>query len=228
MDTPSILFKNRSSINSMFEVQDWGLLDYEQALEKQLQLVEKVSKENLTGILAITTHNPIVTLGRKTQTGDVFAWEGPVKEIARGGRATYHGPSQLVVYPIINLAKLSTPNDIGWYMRKLEDSIVATLAEYKITARGNNTNDPENTGVWVNDKKIASLGVGVKSTPEKTWVTYHGAAINLDYDPKAFVGMNPCGLSSSVMTSLEQVLGHKVDRAEFTKKLIGNINFRIK
>jgi lipoate-protein ligase B len=201
----------------MLKFEDWGLIDYEEALNKQLQKVEEVSEsqsENF-GFLVFCSHPPVVTLGRKTQPGDVFGWQGSVIEISRGGRATYHGPSQLVVYPILKI------KDIGKYLRAVEDSIIEVLKSYGVEAVGktlqkkSDTEDAtEETGVWVGRQKIASLGIGVKK-----WVTYHGAAINLDEDPQAFTGMKPCGFSSETMVCLERLTGHKVPRQEFAERL---------
>lgn len=206
----------------MLKFEDWGLIDYEQALNRQLEKVEEVAKateqasqgENF-GFLIFCTHPAVVTLGRKTQPGDVFGWKGPIIEISRGGRATYHGPSQLVVYPIFKI------KDIGKYLRDFENAILDVLKTYGIEAVGKTLQkksdlqeETEETGVWVGRQKIASLGIGVKK-----WITYHGAAINLDEDPLAFQGMKPCGFSSETMVSLEKLLGRKVDRQEFSEKL---------
>lgn len=201
----------------MLKFEDWGLIDYEKALEKQLEKVNEVSESQSEdfGFLVFCSHPAVVTLGRKTQPGDVFGWKGPVIEISRGGRATYHGPSQLVVYPILKIS------DIGKYLRTMEDAIVAVLKDYGVDAVGktmqqksDSQDATEETGVWVGRQKIASLGIGVKK-----WVTYHGAAINLDVDPQAFTGMKPCGFNSETMVSLEKLTGRKVDRHEFSAKL---------
>lgn len=195
--------------------QDWGLIDYETALQKQTELVETTHKEGLVGYLIFCTHPPVVTLGRATKPEDVFGWTGKVIEISRGGRATYHGPSQLVVYPILNLThprKGRKDREIIGYLRALEDSIVEVLGEYDIHAQGRSLQkNPhtesvgDETGVWVERQKIASLGIGVRK-----WITYHGAAINLTYDPKAFIGMNPCGFKTETMVSLEQLLQNRL------------------
>jgi lipoyl(octanoyl) transferase len=197
--------------------EDWGLIDYQEALNKQLERVQEVAEsqsENF-GFLVFCTHPAVVTLGRKTQAGDVFGWQGPVIEISRGGRATYHGPSQIVVYPIFKI------KDIGRYLRRMEDAIIAVLKTYGIDAVGktlqkksDTTEDTEETGVWVGRQKIASLGIGVKK-----WVTYHGAAINLDYDTQAFQGMKPCGFNTETMVSLEQLTGRPIDHPEFAERL---------
>jgi len=200
-------------------IEDWGLIDYEKALKKQENLVEIIAQKKLPGTIVFCTHPPIVTLGRKTQEGDVFAWEGPICEVSRGGRATYHGPSQLIVYPILNLDLENQKwpkQDLGYFLKNLENSIIETLKTYGVESIGKSlqTTSGEATGVWVGEKKIASLGIGVRK-----WVTYHGAAINLDDDPKAFFGMNPCGFKKEIMVSLGGLLGRKVDRNEFQSRL---------
>ena len=208
------------------QVLDWGLIEYTEATEKQLQLVQEVSSDvNHKGYIVFCTHPHVVTTGRQTQPEDVFGFKGPVIEVTRGGRATYHGPSQLIIYPILNLKKpraLRGPQEIRGYLRDFEKAIVQTLAEYDIHAVGKTAQklagaeaETDETGVWVGQHKIASLGIAVKK-----WVCYHGAAINLDYNPEAFQGLNPCGFKSSTMASLEQLLNKKIDRPDFQKKLI--------
>ncbi|MGZ5279517.1 MAG: lipoyl(octanoyl) transferase LipB [Pseudobdellovibrionaceae bacterium] len=201
----------------MLKFEDWGLLDYEEALNRQLQKVEEVSKSQSEdfGFLIFCSHPAVVTLGRKTQPGDLCGWQGPTKEISRGGRATYHGPSQLVVYPIFKI------RDIGQYLRDFENAILHVLENYGVKAVGKTlqkkpevSEETEETGVWVGRQKIASLGIGVKK-----WVTYHGAAINLDHDPEAFQGLKPCGFTSDTMVSLEKILNRKIDRQQFSESL---------
>lgn len=201
--------------------EDWGLIDYREALAKQEALVEKIHQEGSSGILVFCSHPAVVTLGRKTQPGDVFGWQGPVVEIARGGRATYHGPSQLVIYPLLNLDRAPKPRDIAWYLRTLEDSIVRVLASEGVEAVGRSLQkksesdlEADETGVWVGSRKIASLGIGVRK-----WISFHGAALNLDRDPSAFSGMRPCGFNREVMVSLEEVRGRKTDRDAIKKAL---------
>ncbi len=208
----------------MLKFENWGLVDYETALSRQLEYVEKVASTKEPGYLIFCTHPPIVTLGRKTQPGDVFAWQGAIKEISRGGRATYHGPSQLVVYPIVNLELAGSERpakDIGALLRLTENAIVQTLKKIDINATGKTTQkknadeaESEETGVWIENRKIASLGIGVKK-----WVSYHGAAINLQKDPNAFSGMKPCGFSSETMTSAEEYLNKKIDQELFSLDL---------
>lgn len=202
--------------------EDWGLIDYESALQKQLEYVEIVSAdENHPGFLVFCSHPAVVTTGRQTKPEDIFAWQGPVIEISRGGKATYHGPSQVVVYPIINLKKPRAgrgSQEIRGYLRDFETAIVNTLKTYNIPAEGNQTDKVEDTGVWIETdsglKKMASLGIAVKK-----WTTFHGAAINVHDDAMAFQGINPCGYKSDTMISLEKVLGQKIKAEEFKQHL---------
>lgn len=195
---------------SQIQLINWGLIPYQEALTRQLQLVEKVSLDSEVSYIVFCKHPEVVTLGRSTKPGDVFAWDGDQIEVSRGGRATYHGPSQIVIYPILSLKKTRAliPNqDVVGYLRVLENSLIEFLKLYDIQAIGKslqknkieNDKEAEETGVWVQNQKIASLGIAVKK-----WVTYHGAAINIFKDEKAYRGMNPCGFSKSVMTCLEE------------------------
>ncbi len=204
------------------EFLDWGLIDYEIALEKQLELVQKLQTypENKSGYLVFCSHPEVVTTGRQTKPEDIFSWSGKVIEISRGGRATYHGPSQIVIYPILNLKnprKHRGPQEIRGYIRDLEAALIRTLKHFDISAEGrslqqkpNNQDLAEETGVWVHNRKVASIGIAVKK-----WICFHGVALNLEQDPKAFLGLNPCGFKSSTMISVEEILGQKPDLQKF-------------
>lgn len=215
---------HESTSQMIFE--DWGLIDYELALKKQLEYVEIVSQnETHSGFLIFCTHPAVVTTGRQTEASDIFAWSGPVVEVSRGGRATYHGPSQLVVYPIINIKnprKNRGPQEVRGFLRALENAIVLTLKKYDITAHGKTSEKTESTledtGVWVLNQKIASCGIAVKK-----WVTFHGAAINLLDDASAFQGINPCGYTTNTMVSLEKLLNKKMDSEHFKLTLKENL-----
>lgn len=223
-----------------FAFENWGFINYTQALQKQELLVESVHQKQTPPTLIFCTHPPLVTKGRATQEGDITHWDGPVYEINRGGRATYHGPNQLMIYPIIPLyhaSKERAPSDVGSFLRQFELAIVDTLRDFGIEAQGksdqrkfeekseksqifsNETNSnkldvthqesakKEETGVWVGDRKIASLGLSIRH-----WITFHGAALNVEHDPKAFQGIKPCGFSPSIMTSIEELLGTPPNR----------------
>lgn len=221
--------------------EDWGLISYEEAMNKQLEYVDKLDQalsagENHPGFMIFCSHPAVVTTGRQTQTSDIFSWQGPVIEVSRGGRATYHGPSQIVVYPILTLknprgkkADSDEPRgaqDVRGYLRTFESAIVKTLKEFGIIAEGKTPQkmpgvnvETDETGVWIGSQKIASLGIAVKK-----WITYHGAAINFFNDPTAFTGINPCGFKTETMISVEKVLGaDKVSAEKFKTALRKNL-----
>ncbi|HPI40226.1 MAG TPA: lipoyl(octanoyl) transferase LipB [Pseudobdellovibrionaceae bacterium] len=212
------------------EFEDWGLIDYEKAQEKQLALLEHVHETQGLGRVVFCTHPPLVTLGRQTLESDLCGWTGPIHQSSRGGRATYHGPSQIVIYPIINLHHPYSRNlklEVVNFIRFLENLVIQTLDDYGIVAlpHSNQSNQPSSheeslnfkknieTGVWVEHSKIASIGISVKK-----WITYHGIAINIDQDPEAFHGIKPCGYESSIMTNLESLLQRPIDHQEFKKR----------
>ena len=199
-------------------IEDWGLIDYSQALKKQTEYLEMVAADHQhPGFLIFCSHPAVVTTGRQTKADDIFAWTGPVIEVSRGGRATYHGPSQVVVYPIINLKNSRSgrgPQEIRGFIRSLEECIVQTLGEYGLKRETNKDSSLEDTGVWISEKKIASIGIAVRK-----WISFHGAAINVLADSSAFQGLNPCGYQSSVMTCLEDCLKEKIDLNSFKQKL---------
>jgi lipoate-protein ligase B len=196
------------------------------ALERQELYVEDIKGKRKSDTIIFCAHSPVVTKGRSTKPDDVYAWDGSVVEVSRGGRATYHGPSQIVVYPIISIKEgrqNSGPNNVGAFLRDFENAIVKALLEYGVHAVGKsyqkkNNSDPapaqEETGVWVENRKVASLGLSVRH-----WITFHGAAINFRHDPDAFKGMNPCGFQSSVMVSLEELLIKLPERNHFIETL---------
>jgi lipoyl(octanoyl) transferase len=198
--------------------QDWGLIEYGEAMRRQSDLVDLVHQELARDTVVFCSHPPIVTLGRGTLPGDVYAWKGPTAEVNRGGRATYHGPSQVIVYPILDLNLRL--RDLHQHMRTLENVVIQTLADYGIASSGKSIQQDsadesiEATGVWVGSRKIASIGIGVRK-----WVSFHGLALNVDRDEKAFLGMKPCGFNAETMISMEEILGRKVDHEEVKSKL---------
>lgn len=200
-------------------VEDWGLIGYSSALHRQLDLVDLIQREHARETLVFCSHPPVVTLGRGTRDGDVFGWMGEAVEVNRGGRATYHGPSQIVVYPIVDLN--TRGRDLHKFMRLLEDAIIFTLADFGIKSEGRSvqTQDGEAeaveaTGVWIGPRKIASIGIGVRK-----WMSFHGLALNVDHDPHAFEGMKPCGFAPGTMISMEEILGSRPEREDVKKSL---------
>ena len=197
-------------------------IDYKKAYSIQLEEVAKVYEGIESEALIICSHPPVVTLGKKSSVEDLLGWKGQVEEIERGGKATYHGPGQIVIYPILNLKNHG--QNISGFLEAMETSMIEVLSLYGLKSRGNEERGkPDYTGVWVETdlglKKIASIGIAVKR-----WVTFHGLALNLDFDPLAFSGINPCGFTTNTMTNLETLKGEKVDRSTFeellTQKLI--------
>ncbi|MCB0420832.1 MAG: lipoyl(octanoyl) transferase LipB [Bdellovibrionales bacterium] len=188
----------------------WGEVGYLEGCDLQLVELQSVA-EGEEDRVVFCTHPPVVTKGRGTKDFDIVGWQGDIVETSRGGRATYHGPSQIVIYPIVHLNRetRSHKRDLHRYLRGLEEGLVDVLRSYDVDATTYSDKKKDAfgeellmTGVWVGDRKIASLGVAVKQ-----WVTYHGAALNFTYDPAAFQGMNPCGFPTKTMISLEEIIG---------------------
>lgn len=194
---------------------DLGLIDYPLALDKQLEILESVIEDRRQETIIFCSHPPVVTLGRATKALDIQGWEGDTVSATRGGRATYHGPGQVVAYPILDLNLRQ--RDLHQFMRNMELAMIVALKEYGIVANGD---IKEATGVWVQDRKIASIGIAVKK-----WVSYHGLAININADPQAFKGIMPCGFSANTMTSLEDLLCASVDKEEFQKILSDKLQY---
>jgi lipoyl(octanoyl) transferase len=194
------------------KLEDWGLIEYEASSLKQTQYVDEIAAGTREETIVFCAHPPVVTLGRATREGDLAGWTGAVSETSRGGRATYHGPNQQVIYPILDLRRAHAnfgERDVHAYLRALENATVAVLREAGLPdaeARTTKQGEDSLTGVWTGTKKIASIGIAVRK-----WITYHGVAINLLDDPSAHQGIKPCGFTSNIMTSLEGELGRKID-----------------
>lgn len=187
------------------QVIDLGRKDYAGTLELQRRLcAERASPDHgLDDVLLLVEHEPVITLGRTTRpssmplTPEAIMRQGVgVHEVERGGDVTWHGPGQLVGYPIVDLRRLR--EDLHWYLRSLEDGLIDALESLGIPADRN----PGQTGVWTAGRKIASMGVHVKR-----WVTLHGFALNVVNDLSGFDLIVPCGIHQVVMTSVAAELG---------------------
>jgi lipoyl(octanoyl) transferase len=179
-----------------------GRLAFADALALQEDLVAKKRLDRSLGDeLLLLEHEPVYTIGR---TPDQSSLRGvahlphPLFPINRGGQATYHGPGQLIGYPIIDLRECG--QDLHRYLRWIEALLIETLAEVGIAA----TTRPGLTGVWIDDRKIASIGVGVRH-----WITMHGFALNVCGDLAPFDQIVPCGIANVTMTSIEKETGGK-------------------
>ncbi len=176
---------------------------YREAYEAQIARRSLVETNEAGEALFMLEHAPVFTLGRKAderhllQSRAALADMGiDVVEVDRGGDVTYHGPGQLVAYPILDLTRRR--RSIQWYLRKLEDIVIDFLAEYDLTGE----RLEGYTGVWVGGAKVAAIGVGIHN-----WVTFHGIAINVDPDMEHFRLIVPCGIPDKAVTSLKLLLG---------------------
>jgi len=183
-----------SSPNSL-EVRRLGRTRYEECYELQKALVESRADDAIGDVLVLTEHDPVVTVGRGASIASVAGADVPVVEVERGGEATYHGPGQLVAYPILKLPE--GRRDLHRYLRDLEQVVIGVLGEFQLVGERR----PGLTGVWVGTKKICSIGVAVRR-----WVTYHGLALNLHTDLAPFRRFRPCGLDPDVMTRLADLV----------------------
>ncbi len=175
-----------------------GTVPYGEALEWQRGLAEdRIAGRLSHDVLLLLEHPPVVTLGRNSHAAHLLQPAGiDVFEVERGGDVTFHGPGQLVGYPILDLRAYK--QDLHWYLRTLEQALIAALDVLHIPAERNSGF----TGVWTHGKKIASIGIHVKQ-----WVTWHGFALNVTTDLTHFDRIVPCGIQGVQMTSVEQERG---------------------
>ncbi|HTO05329.1 MAG TPA: lipoyl(octanoyl) transferase LipB [Opitutus sp.] len=191
---------------------DWGSTHYETALRKQGELVAQRIAGEIGDTLVFTEHEPVFTLGLRTGAEAHLVWtpeqltqEGvDVVKTNRGGDITYHGPGQIVGYPIVSLA---SHKDLHAYLRFLEDVLIHSVAQFGLTA----TRREGKTGIWIGQRKIAAIGVAVKR-----WVAYHGFALNVNPQLAHFAGIIPCGINAAEgsVTSLQAELGKSLDLAK--------------
>jgi lipoate-protein ligase B len=193
-------------VSARLLVADLGLVPYGEALERQRALAEaRIVGRLAQDALLLLEHPPVVTLGRGTRQGslplapELLRSRGmDVYEIERGGDVTYHGPGQLVGYPIFDLG--GHRKDLHWFLRQLEETLIVALAGLGVHAERR----AGYTGVWTGGRKIASIGIHVKQ-----WVTWHGFALNVSTDLSAFDLIVACGIPGVVMTSIERELSEQ-------------------
>jgi lipoate-protein ligase B len=199
---------------------DLGLLDYQKAWELQHQLWLKRAEGELPDLLITVEHPHVITLGRRGNRSHLVAspetleeMKIPLFHVERGGDVTYHGPGQIVVYPILDL------KEYGYrlirYIDQLEEVILRVLKDFGIKGK----RDPLNRGVWVNGEKIASVGVAIKR-----WVSFHGLSLNYETNLRYFELINPCGIEGKKMTTMSKILGTGISR----EPLVGRIEFHFK
>jgi lipoyl(octanoyl) transferase len=193
-----------------------GLVPYAEAWELQRELVRLRKNDAVPDTLVLLEHPPVYTVGRAARdASNLGAGEGYLRSLGaevfwsdRGGDATFHGPGQLVGYPIL----LLRDRDTHGYLRRLEGVLIRALADYGLEGR----HHPEYTGVWVGEKKVAAIGVKFSSG----WITSHGFALNVSTDLSWFDRITPCGIREYGVTSLERELGCKVAMPEVERKII--------
>jgi len=175
--------------------------EYGEVWKLQQELVAQRQRDEIADTLVLVEHPEVITLGRRqsSQANVVAPGDIPIFEIERGGDVTYHGPGQLVGYPILKLD--GDERDLHVYLRNLEEALIGVCADLGVEGRRN----PGWTGVWIGERKVASLGIAVRR-----WVTMHGFALNVATDLSRFAAINPCGLDAAVMTSLGRELGRDV------------------
>lgn len=186
----------QASARPLLDVRRLGRTRYEDAHALQRRFVDERVEGQVGDLLLLTEHEPVVTLGRGASRDQVIGVTVPIIEVERGGEATYHGPGQLVVYPIVQLGEAR--RDMHRYLRDLEEVVIRVLAEFGVVGR----REHGLSGVWIGTQKVCSVGVAVRR-----WVAWHGFALNVHTDLAAFGGFAPCGLDPNVMTRL-------VDHAE--------------
>ena len=190
-------------------VLDLGLVHYREAWDVQRSLAGAVSQGAIPDTVIFLEHPPVVTLGRRTGSGELHVpaeAEVDVVETDRGGKSTYHGPGQLVCYPILDLRRHG--KDVKRYVRDLEEALIRTVAPFGIEA----TRIDGLTGVWLHrpPRKIASIGVHISR-----WITTHGYALNVDLDPAPFTEwITACGLEDAAFTTIARELGRSASVAE--------------
>jgi lipoyl(octanoyl) transferase len=186
-----------STVKDYLFVRWLGRVDFAQALALQEEIVaEKLSDSSLQDQLLLVEHEPVYTIGRTPDRSSLLGGAQlphPLFSINRGGQATYHGPGQLIGYPIVNLRRCG--QDLHKYLRWLEQLLIDVLAQCDIAANRRESL----TGVWVENRKIASIGVGVRH-----WITMHGFALNVCGDLSPFDRIVPCGINNVTMTSMEK------------------------
>ncbi|MFI5418093.1 MAG: lipoyl(octanoyl) transferase LipB [Candidatus Lutacidiplasmatales archaeon] len=188
----------------MAPVADWGRREYSDSLSEMRRLKEERRAGRIDDTLVLVEHPPVITVGVQGDEGESLPPGVPVFRVERGGKSTYHGPGQLVGYPIVDLEPRG--RDVRKFVHDVEGLVALALGDLRVPAG----RVQGKRGVWVDgSRKIASVGIAVER-----WVTFHGFALNVSTDLDAFRAFHPCGFDGSVMTSVEKELGRQVSLAE--------------
>lgn len=192
---------------------DLGQMDYLATVELQEKLLVVKQRAPSPDILLFVEHPHVYTLGRAGKEANVLApKEVPVYRTSRGGDVTYHGPGQLVAYPLIDL-RSKQRRDVHRYLRNLETAAILTLSDFGLEA----IRRPPYTGIWINDKKIAAIGVAVRRS-----ITFHGLALNVNTDLSYFKRIVPCGLAWAEVTSMAKELNAEQDLCTVRERFLNH------
>ncbi len=194
--------------------------DYKAVWDFQKELVSQRIEGRIPNSVILVEHNHVLTLGRSSHLENVLVKDLPIFEIERGGDVTYHGPGQLVAYPVVSLQYGNL--GVRQFVQLLESAIIETVSSFGVTEAEGKLG--QQTGVWIeNKRKIASIGIAVSH-----WVTYHGLALNVNTDLSYFQKIKPCGFESSVMTSLSKELSvESVDMNQVKNLLLDSLAQKI-
>lgn len=202
-----------------FSAIDWGHLAFREAHKRQIDALTRRIAGEIGDTIFLVEHPHVYTYGRGSNLAELMPVtpvdsRTPVElvPVERGGGVTYHGPGQLVAYPILDVRKKT--GDMHKFLRWLEDVMIRTIAHWGLKG----DHHPTHTGVWVKDRKIASLGVAVRQ-----WISYHGVALNVSTDLRYFGAIHPCGLSPEVMTSMEQLTGQSIALGDVKHRFLEEI-----
>ena len=188
---------------NQIKIIDLGFLDYKNSWNYQKELQKKVLIGDCSDSIIFVEHDSVYTFGKNSDKSNLLVSKDSkikIYETERGGEITYHGPGQIVCYPILNLKNFK--QSVTWYMRALEEVIIETLKLFNIKA----SRKDGLTGVWVKDEKIGAQGVRMTK-----WVTMHGFALNVNTDLRFFNDIIPCGIKDFGVTSIEKIIGKEQD-----------------
>jgi lipoyl(octanoyl) transferase len=195
----------------------FGQARYLEVLDLQRRLVELRQGNLVVDTLLLAEHEPVITLGRRGNRANILSTSAElssegiqVHPVERGGDVTYHGPGQLVVYPIVHLTQRNL--SLRRFVYLLEEAIIQVLADFGIQAGRN----PQHRGVWISHQKVAALGVAIRR-----WVSFHGIALNVSPKMEHFCHINPCELRSEQVTSMAKLLGETPSMEEVIQKFVG-------
>jgi len=209
-----------SKVSTTINIQDLGKKDYQTTWNLQKDYHKKVLLGDKPDTLFFVEHEPVYTLGKNADNNHLLQSAKKnikVFNIERGGDITFHGPGQIVGYPIIDLKRYN--KSVSWYMRSLEKVLIDTLSTFNIVAKIKEGL----TGVWVGDEKIGAQGVRISR-----WVTMHGFALNVNTDLTYFDGIIPCGIFEYGVTSMEKILGEKQNLSLIKNRITQSFNHRFK